>query len=109
MITDTEKLLTCLEDSSIHFIECEGIWRDAYGYEKSQMKEDVINRLRELDNWRQRTIELVKDIKEYIEDNRDYQEVHREIRPGNYEDTTEDILFEKHIEEIEDMLDNIIR
>ena len=47
-----------LKDKNIHFIECEN-WHNAYGYEKSQMKEDTINYIEQLqqenkqlkDNW----------------------------------------------------------
>lgn len=36
-----------LKNKNIHFIECEN-WNDAYGYEKSQMKENTINYIEQL-------------------------------------------------------------
>ena len=36
-----------LKNKNIHFIECED-WNNAYGYEKTQMKEDTINYIEQL-------------------------------------------------------------
>lgn len=36
-----------LKNKNIHFIECEN-WCDLYGYEKSEMKEDTINYIEQL-------------------------------------------------------------
>lgn len=36
-----------LKNKNIHFVECEN-WHDVYGYEKSQMKEDTINYIEQL-------------------------------------------------------------
>lgn len=36
-----------LKNKNIHFIECEN-WRDVYGYEKTEMKEDTINYIEQL-------------------------------------------------------------
>ena len=39
--------ISYLKNKNIHFVECEN-WHDAYGYEKSEMKEDTINYIEKL-------------------------------------------------------------
>lgn len=36
-----------LKNKNIHFVECEN-WHDAYGYEKTEMKEDIVNYIEKL-------------------------------------------------------------
>lgn len=36
-----------LKNKNIHFVECEN-WHDTYGYEKTDMKEDTINYIEQL-------------------------------------------------------------
>ena len=36
-----------LKNKNIHFVECEN-WHDAYGYEKTEMKEDTVNYIEQL-------------------------------------------------------------
>ena len=38
-----EKLLEYFKSDDIHLIQCEHKWCDVYGYEKSQMKKDLID------------------------------------------------------------------
>ena len=35
------------KNKNIHLVECEN-WQDVYGYEKSEMKEDIINYIEQL-------------------------------------------------------------
>lgn len=39
--------ISYLKNKNIHFVECED-WHDAYGYEKTEMKEDTINYIEQL-------------------------------------------------------------
>ena len=39
--------ISYLKNKNIHFVECEN-WHDAYGYEKSEMKEDTIKYIEQL-------------------------------------------------------------
>lgn len=41
-------LLKCFASDDIHLIECEHKWCDAYGYEKSQMKKDLLDYITDL-------------------------------------------------------------
>lgn len=51
-----------LKNKNIHFVECEN-WHDVYGYEKSQMKEDTINYIEQLQQKNQKLQERI----EYLE------------------------------------------
>lgn len=43
MKIDIKELLECFSSDDIHLIQCEHKWCDAYGYEKSQMKKDLLD------------------------------------------------------------------
>lgn len=58
-----------LKNKNIHFVECEN-WHDAYGYEKSQMKEDIINYIEQLQQKNQKLQERI----EYLERSNDRRE-----------------------------------
>ena len=58
-----------LKNKNIHFVECEN-WHDTYGYEKSQMKEDTINYIAELQQETQKLQERI----EYLERSNDRRE-----------------------------------
>ena len=58
-----------LKNKNIHFVECEN-WHDAYGYEKSQMKEDTINYIEQLQQKNQKLQERI----EYLERSNDRRE-----------------------------------
>ena len=53
--------ISYLKNKNIHFVECEN-WHDAYGYEKSEMKEDTINYIEKL---QQENRQLQKELEEY--------------------------------------------
>lgn len=53
--------ISYLKNKNIHFVECEN-WHDAYGYEKSEMKEDTINYI---DKLQQENRQLQKELEEY--------------------------------------------
>ena len=59
-----------LKNKNIHFVECEN-WHDVYGYEKSQMKEDTINYIEQL---QQKNQKLLKERIEYLERSNDRRE-----------------------------------
>ena len=62
--------ISYLKNKNIHFIECKD-WHDVYGYEKSEMKEDIINYIEQLqqenkqlkDNWNK--LKQIIDVKMY--------------------------------------------
>ncbi len=51
--------------------------------------------------------EVIDKAIKYIDEYRDYQDVHKQIGIDQYEDVTEDILFEKNIEELLDILKEV--
>lgn len=53
--------ISYLKNKNIHFVECEN-WHDAYGYEKSEMKEDTINYIEKL---QQENQQLKEELEEY--------------------------------------------
>lgn len=65
--------ISYLKNKNIHFVECEN-WHDAYGYEKSEMKEDTINYIEKLqqeneqlkDNWNMLKEFIVKEYYMYL-------------------------------------------
>ena len=42
MTEEIKEILECFSSDDIHLIQCEHKWCDAYGYEKSQMKKDLL-------------------------------------------------------------------
>lgn len=54
-----------LKNKNIHFIECEN-WRDVYGYEKTEMKEDTINYIEQLQKENKKQKEVIDKVKEFI-------------------------------------------
>lgn len=61
-----------LKNKNIHFVECEN-WNDAYGYEKSQMKEDTINYIEQL-QIENNQLKLI---------NKEHQQINGELRQAN--------------------------
>lgn len=61
-----------LKNENIHFVECEN-WNDAYGYEKSQMKEDTINYIEQL-QIENNQLKLI---------NKEHQQINGELRQAN--------------------------
>lgn len=47
-----------LKNKNIHFIECEN-WLDVYGYEKTEMKEDTINYIEQLQKENKKQKEVI--------------------------------------------------
>lgn len=47
-----------LKNKNIHFVECEN-WHDAYGYEKTEMKEDTVNYIEQLQQENQKYKEVI--------------------------------------------------
>lgn len=58
-------------------------------------------------NENQKYKEVIDKAIKYIDEYRDYQDVHKQIGIDQYEDVTEDILFEKNIEELLDILKEV--
>ena len=59
-----------LKNKNIHFVECEN-WHDAYGYEKTEMKEDTVNYIEQL---QQENQELKKQL-EYLRSGEYYNQL----------------------------------
>ena len=58
-------------------------------------------------SYNQKYKEVIDKAIKYIDEYRDYQDVHKQIGFDQYEDVTEDILFEKNIEELLDILKEV--
>lgn len=58
--------ISYLKNKNIHFVECEN-WHDAYGYEKSEMKEDTINYIEQLQQENKQLKERIDKAIEYID------------------------------------------
>lgn len=66
--------ISYLKNKNIHFVECEN-WHDGYGYEKTEMKEDTINyieqlqqenkQLKKIKGKNQRTEDVLRQILKY--------------------------------------------
>lgn len=80
-----------LKNKNIHFVECEN-WNDAYGYEKSQMKEDTINYIEQLqiENNQLRLI------------NKEHQQINGELRQDNKLLNEQYIRLYKEYEQVKD-------
>lgn len=95
-----------LKNKNIHFVECEN-WHDTYGYEKSQMKEDTINYIAELQQETQKLQERI----EYLERSNDRREdtvLEQRQKINDLEDNwnkLEDLIYEV-ICDIESDFDN---
>ena len=55
-----------LKNKNIHFLECEN-WLDTYGYEKSEMKEDTINYIEQLEQQYKKQKEGINKAIEYVQ------------------------------------------
>ena len=51
--------------------------------------------------------EVINKAINYIDEYRDYQDVHKQVGIDKYEDVREDILFEENIEELLDILKEV--
>ena len=58
----------------------------------------------ELKNENKKYKDVINKAIKYIDEYRDYQDVHKQVGIDQYEDITEDILFEENIEELLDIL-----
>ena len=56
-----------LKNKNIHFVECEN-WHDTYGYEKSEMKEDTINYIEQLQQYNKQLKDKIDNAIEYVEE-----------------------------------------
>lgn len=56
-----EKLLEYFKSDDIHLIQCEHKWCDAYGYEKSQMKKDLLDYITKLQQENERLNNKIKE------------------------------------------------
>ena len=54
------------KNKNIHLVECEN-WQDVYGYEKSEMKEDIINYIEQLQQENKKYKEVFDKAIKYIE------------------------------------------
>lgn len=54
------------KNKNIHLVECEN-WQDVYGYEKSEMKEDIINYIEQLQQENKKYKDVIDRIEKYIE------------------------------------------
>lgn len=54
----------------------------------------------ELKNENKKYKDVIDKAIKYIDEHRDYQDVHKQVGIDQYEDITEDILFEENIEEL---------
>jgi N-acetylmuramoyl-L-alanine amidase CwlA len=86
-----------LKNKNIHFVECEN-WNDAYGYEKSQMKEDTINYIEQLqiENNQLRLI------------NKEHQQINGELRQANKLLNEQYIRLYKEYEQVKEDIRNVI-
>lgn len=57
-----KQLLAYLQNDKIHFIECDKEWCNAYGYDKSKMKEDTISCIKELQQNQDNLIKYLEDM-----------------------------------------------
>lgn len=61
----------------------------------------------ELKNENKKYKDVIDKAIKYIDEYRDYQDVHKQVGIDQYEDITEDILFEENIEELLDILKEV--
>lgn len=61
----------------------------------------------ELKNENKKYKDVIDKAIKYIDEYRDYQDVHKQVGIYQYEDITEDILFEENIEELLDILKEV--
>ena len=59
--------ISYLKNKNIHFIECKD-WHDVYGYEKSEMKEDIINYIEQLQQENQQLKDNWDKLKEHLKE-----------------------------------------
>lgn len=58
--------ISYLKNKNIHFVECKD-WHDVYGYEKSEMKEDIINYIEQLQQQNKKYKEVIEKIRKHCE------------------------------------------
>ena len=66
-----EKLLEYFKSDDIHLVQCEHKWCNAYGYEKSQMKKDILDYITNLQQENERLKEdnlLIKSGNKLVSD-----------------------------------------
>lgn len=57
--------ISYLKNKNIHIVECKD-WHDVYGYEKSEMKEDIINDIEQLQQENQKYKEVIDKVSSQI-------------------------------------------
>lgn len=110
-----EEIKEILSKDNIHIIECDKNWCNAYGYEKSQMKRDVIKYITILEEKNQRLNNLINELEKYLINESKYDEYKdvdyreamecaldelKELKEGKELEMTED--EEEYIDYIED-------
>ena len=63
MNNEIKEILECFSSDDIHLIQCEHKWCDAYGYEKSQMKKDILDYITNLQQENKKLKEQIDEIK----------------------------------------------
>ena len=59
-----------LSKDNIHIIECDENWCNAYGYEKSQLKEDLLDYITNLQEEKDKYKDVIDRIKKYAKANK---------------------------------------
>lgn len=89
--------ISYLKNKNIHFVECEN-WHDAYGYEKTEMKEDTINYIEQLQQENARLKDKLNDIEKILDADccveNVYQAMCQYLNIHDYELDLEDYLKE---------------
>ena len=97
-----------LKNKNIHFVECEN-WHDAYGYEKTEMKEDTVNYIEQLQQENQKYKEVIFKIKMIISARiKEYQKkIDNEIDMGSQGDHFKICRYEENIKFLKDILKEV--
>ena len=69
--------ISYLKNKNIHFVECKD-WHDVYGYEKSEMKEDTVNYIEQLQQENNQLKEELKYTVPIVEHNKIVSEKNKE-------------------------------
>lgn len=79
-----------------------GIWELDFNQSKELLNyiKQLQQENQQLKEQLQQRDEVIDEVINIIEDNRDYQDVHKQIGIDEFEDVREDILFEKDINEL---------
>lgn len=63
-----DEIKEILNNDNIHIIECDKNWCNAYGYEKSQMKSDVIKYITILEKEIERLNNIINELEKYLKE-----------------------------------------